>query len=120
MTKLSTLPKSQPYIITMGQFLSKHLDVYTIYTICIPSGIPTYSPDAPRFKGTNLAFTGTTPTRKHPKKWDSLLRNLPATQMGGEHMMVAMSREEADLRCRQAQKMLERNSILMLSRGLIR
>lgn len=84
-----------------AKLLSKHPDVYTIYTICIPSGIPIYSPDASRFKGTNLVFTGT-------------------TQMGEEHMMVAMSREEADLCCRQAQEMLERNSVLMLSRGLIR
>lgn len=148
MTKLST-PKSQPYIITMGQFSSKPLNVYTVYTICTPSGISTrlalfvtkdrsftdddcisghrhgcqrvtYSPDAPWFKGTDLAFTGITPTRKYPKKWDSLLHNLPATRMGGEQMLVATFREEAYLRCCQAQEMLERNGILMRSRGFIR
>ncbi|KAJ5418540.1 uncharacterized protein N7487_002090 [Penicillium crustosum] len=79
----------------MGQFSSRLLNVYTVYTVC-------------------------TPSEKHPKKWDSLLHNLPDTQRGGEHMIVAMSREETDLCCRQAQEMLERNGILMRSCGSMR
>ncbi|CDM28303.1 hypothetical protein DTO013E5_3799 [Penicillium roqueforti] len=69
----------------------------------------TYSTQHPKFKGTELVFTGTTRLRRYPKSWDSLLCNLPAERLSGKQM-VAMSREKAeDLLCHEALTLLRIN-----------
>ncbi|KAJ5155091.1 uncharacterized protein N7500_010530 [Penicillium coprophilum] len=80
----------------------------------------TYEPTSPRFKGTHLKLTGTTPRETYPEQWNTLLDKLFAEQLSVKQNMEATSRESkeegrmsAHLSCSRAQSMLIRHGILM-------